>query len=63
MGIAMTAEHDWRRLAKQVSNETDPMRLMDLLDRLIHALDARRNILAMEHQELEDNSDPGNTRE
>jgi hypothetical protein len=49
--IPRTAAQDWCRLAEQVATETDPQRLMDLLDQLIHALDARRGELRSQHLE------------
>ena len=36
---------DWQMLAAQVANETDPRRLVELLDNLIQALDQRREAL------------------
>jgi hypothetical protein len=61
MDVGVTAEQGWRRLAQQVTSETDPRRLMDLLDKLIHALDERRKALAMEHRELGATSDNSNS--
>jgi len=38
-------EQDWQMLAAKVATETDPKRLMELLDNLIQALDQRREAL------------------
>jgi hypothetical protein len=38
-------EADWQMLAAKVATETDPKRLMELLDNLIQALDQRREAL------------------
>ncbi|MFZ0799501.1 MAG: hypothetical protein WCA13_17250 [Terriglobales bacterium] len=38
-------EKDWRKLCALVAEETDPHRLCELLDRLVKALNARRQEL------------------
>ncbi len=38
-------DENWRRLAEQIGIEADPMRLSTLLQKLIQALDARRQAL------------------
>jgi|HubBroStandDraft_4_1064222.scaffolds.fasta_scaffold1121052_1 hypothetical protein len=38
-------EQEWRKLCKQVADETDPRRLSRLIDDLIKALDARKHEL------------------
>jgi len=46
---------DWQMLAAQVATETDPKRLMELLDNLIQALDQRREALRKTNPEKADN--------
>jgi hypothetical protein len=64
INIAASAEPDWRRLAQHVTSEKDPKRLVDLLDKLIHALDEldeRRRALALKHGESCADSENGST--
>jgi len=44
-------ERDWQMLTAQVASETDPKRLITLLDNLIRALDQRRETLRKENPE------------
>jgi hypothetical protein len=39
-------EEEWRELCDQVSVESDPQRLSELVDKLIGALDARKQVLS-----------------
>ena len=48
-------ETDWQMLAAQVATETDPKRLMELLDNLIQALDQRREALRNTHSNSKNN--------
>ncbi len=61
--VAVMVEQDWRRLASQVITETDPKRLMDLLDRLIRELDERREAMRSAPLALPGMSEPGDTRD
>jgi hypothetical protein len=45
----MTNNEDWKMLFELVANESDPQKLSKLLDRLIRALDERRQALRTMH--------------
>ena len=54
-------EEDWQMLAAKVATETDPKRLMELLDNLIQALDQRREALRKANPEKSGNQPPVGT--
>ncbi len=51
-------EEEWRQLCDRVAVESDPQRLSELVDKLIGALDARKQVL---HERGERDSSPFTT--
>lgn len=46
MTIKKEKEEEWRELCDRVAVESDPKRLSELVDKLIGALDARKQVLS-----------------
>lgn len=55
-------EMEWQKLCKSIADEHDPQRLLELVDKLIEALSARRDTLRSSKQSRKParGSTPGN---
>jgi hypothetical protein len=49
---------EWKNLCELVANESDPLKLSKHLDRLIRALDARKQTLRDDAGQVKPTSDP-----
>jgi hypothetical protein len=58
-------ETEWEKLCKLVADERNPQRLSELVDQLIEALDARRDVLrgSKATPKPASGSDPGNNKQ